>query len=478
MYKSKLFLATLILSAMIITSTFMAGCTGTPDEIQNAGQARDVALSYLDGKYNLDAPSNGLAWQENEIADGELAGAETSEFVSGEWKTTVSYPVVSIEDTVYEVSVSNPVTGWYWKGIVEVDGNIVELDESKQLTEEESQIIALQFVERSATYLFDGIKETLRLTESIEVSIPYTWTFVINFDSTHAGYGDRTGRMLAQVITSHVVSIAVEQGRVVYASMDNKWDMLSQSDLAEIIDPPPSVIATEEPDIIGIITEIDNTDSDNIYGRILVELEKPNNTSDKFWVTVTNSTVILRGVDGELQEADFRILDEGQRLDIWFSGPVMESYPAQVSATRIVITENSQGMILPPIDDVQPAVNVEISIDKFLSQYHIASQIVLTYPGVLVVTLGSNPTTGFSWNEDAIMDNGDVLAQIEHRIFAQTEGENVPAEELGGVGAAGKEVWIFHAVKSGKTTLSFEYGRPWESGEKAEWTFELTITVN
>ena len=113
----------------------------------------------------------------------------------------------------------------------------------------------------------------------------------------------------------------------------------------------------------------------------------------------------------------------------------------------------------------------------FLREKHITRQIEITNPGALVVTLGSNPTTGFSWNEDAIIDNGDVLTQIEHKVLAQTDHESIPPEETGTVGAGGKQVWVFNAVKSGETTLSFEYSRPWEGGEKAEWTLELVVTI-
>ena len=128
-------------------------------------------------------------------------------------------------------------------------------------------------------------------------------------------------------------------------------------------------------------------------------------------------------------------------------------------------------------DDNQSAVNVEVSIDEFLSKNHISRQIEIAYPGALVVTLGSNPTTGFSWNEDAIISDIDVLTQIEHKVLSHTRDENMPPEEMGIVGAAGKEVWVFNSAKSGETTLSFEYGRPWEGGEKAEWTLELVVTV-
>ena len=45
------------------------------------------------------------------------------------------------------------------------------------------------------------------------------------------------------------------------------------------------------------------------------------------------------------------------------------------------------------------------------------------------------------------------------------------------VGAAGKEVWTFEAIKKGTTKVRMEYSQPWEGGLKAEWTYTLTVTV-
>ena len=58
--------------------------------------------------------------------------------------------------------------------------------------------------------------------------IENAWTFVYRFESRHAGYGDRTGQMLAQVITPHEAVITVERGEIKSAIMDEKWDMINQ----------------------------------------------------------------------------------------------------------------------------------------------------------------------------------------------------------------------------------------------------------
>ena len=338
MPKRKSTLIAIILTVAVLVSTFLASCTSQPAEIRNAVEARDVGLSYLVDRYDDNVPDKDLEWKEYMTTAEELVGSGTKQFISGEWLITISYPIVLPENTVYNIVVLNIETGWYWEGSVSFDGIVTEINTLKQLTKEGSQDIALEFIKQSPTFVFDGIEETLKYTNDIAISIPFTWTFVFQFDSTHAGYGDRTGKMLAQVITSHEVFITIEQGEIVYASMDNEWDMINQIELDGVVD-PSDVIVLEESDITGTITDINLVNSDTIDGRILVELEQPNNTSDKFWVTIEKNTPIYEYDGQDHYTIPFDSLQNGQIVEVWFSGPVMESYPAQVSAEQILITE-------------------------------------------------------------------------------------------------------------------------------------------
>jgi inhibitor of cysteine peptidase len=113
--------------------------------------------------------------------------------------------------------------------------------------------------------------------------------------------------------------------------------------------------------------------------------------------------------------------------------------------------------------------NIEVTIDELATAQHVARQIELSDGGVLTVSLGSNPTTGFGWTEAAQIGDPTVLQQ--------TESKFLPPENQGLVGASGTQVWTFRALQKGATTISMEYGRPWEGGEKGVWTFELTVTV-
>jgi hypothetical protein len=94
------------------------------------------------------------------------------------------------------------------------------------------QKIAEDFVKAEATYVFDGIPETLELTNASAGTTP--WTFTYEFDSRHAGYGDRTGQMLNQVITHHKAVITGENGQITMALMDGVYAMVTQNFLKDV----------------------------------------------------------------------------------------------------------------------------------------------------------------------------------------------------------------------------------------------------
>ncbi len=125
----------------------------------------------------------------------------------------------------------------------------------------------------------------------------------------------------------------------------------------------------------------------------------------------------------------------------------MESYPAQVSAEKIIITEEPAAVILLLNGGVK-SVLTEISCDEFSAIPHITREIEITFPGSLVVSLCSNPATGFQWEEVKIGDSL-VIYEYEHNI--------VPPEATGAVGSSGKDVWTLKPSSRGTSTLIFEY---------------------
>ncbi|MDD5191484.1 MAG: protease inhibitor I42 family protein [Dehalococcoidales bacterium] len=124
---------------------------------------------------------------------------------------------------------------------------------------------------------------------------------------------------------------------------------------------------------------------------------------------------------------------------------------------------------VPPADNSSKSVTWEVTGDDFSAQPNIIKTIEVVYPGSVVVTLDSNATTGFSWNEQPQISDTGIVTQYDHNYVAPTA--------TGVVGAAGKEVWTFKPQKTGAVTISFEYSRPWEGGEKAVRTVQLTINI-
>ena len=118
-------------------------------------------------------------------------------------------------------------------------------------------------------------------------------------------------------------------------------------------------------------------------------------------------------------------------------------------------------------------VSVEASCDDFIKlpseERVISKEVEVAVGDSLIVTLCSNPTTGFQWPKSAQISDQTVLEQVDH--------EFIPPEAKDVEGAAGKEIWTFKALKKGTSTISIDYSRPWEGGEKAAWKFALTVVV-
>lgn len=98
--------------------------------------------------------------------------------------------------------------------------------------EDQAVDVALDFLRNGATYRYDGIDGTMKVEEvRILESYPIQYVVIVTFDSRHAGYGDRTGEFLAQVITRHTANVKVVENEVVQAVLDNYWDELNQQEV-------------------------------------------------------------------------------------------------------------------------------------------------------------------------------------------------------------------------------------------------------
>ncbi|MFW6078376.1 MAG: DUF3221 domain-containing protein [Gemmatimonadota bacterium] len=97
---------------------------------------------------------------------------------------------------------------------------------------------------------------------------------------------------------------------------------------------PDAVIPDEAPSIEGLVTEVGDD------GRVLVEEDPAERSgSKKAWVTLTDDTAIRRRSAAPASRSD---LVPGTRVSVWFTGPVLESYPLQATAGVVVIEDRDR----------------------------------------------------------------------------------------------------------------------------------------
>ena len=87
----------------------------------------------------------------------------------------------------------------------------------------------------------------------------------------------------------------------------------------------------------------------------------------------------------------------------------------------------------------------------------------------LIITLPSNPTTGYRW---AIQDSaGGVLRALSPEVYSNPE-------DAGVVGAAGVSTWRFQAFAAGTGRLRLTSQQPWAPEVLPVETFDCAISVN
>ena len=89
---------------------------------------------------------------------------------------------------------------------------------------------------------------------------------------------------------------------------------------------------------------------------------------------------------------------------------------------------------------------------------------------VLVLTLESNPTTGFRW--EVLEAKDSVLRQKGEAEFRLVSELDPPP-----LGAGGVEIFRFEAVEAGETRLELVYHRPWEEDVEPVERFSIQVIV-
>jgi inhibitor of cysteine peptidase len=113
------------------------------------------------------------------------------------------------------------------------------------------------------------------------------------------------------------------------------------------------------------------------------------------------------------------------------------------------------------------AVSADNSVPRTVNVSESGKQIELAPGDSLIVTLDSNPSTGFAWSISGISDEA-VIDDVSNEF----EGA-----DTGMIGAGGQEVWTFEALDKGTSTIEMKYSRSWETGVEPAGTFSVTVVV-
>ena len=109
-----------------------------------------------------------------------------------------------------------------------------------------------------------------------------------------------------------------------------------------------------------------------------------------------------------------------------------------------------------------PSISAEVEIDGSAN----GQQVTIINGQVLIVSLASNPSTGFIWEVSEV--DGAVLQQL-----------GIPRFEAGttGLGAEGVQIFEFRSINSGQTELNMVYIRAFEEDPEPANTFSVNINV-
>jgi hypothetical protein len=172
----------------------------------------------------------------------ELVGAHKTMTTDAVWEVVVAFTSANAGyGDRSDVMVATVITDHFVTITVEgdtvtaalIDGDWDELGAVEVIISDtpygETVDTAIDFLKNGPTFSFDGIPGSIEVIEVIAAeSYPVQYFITIAFECTQAEYGDREGMMLAQVISPHEIRIALSNGVIGSAIIDDQWDELIQ----------------------------------------------------------------------------------------------------------------------------------------------------------------------------------------------------------------------------------------------------------
>jgi len=96
---------------------------------------------------------------------------------------------------------------------------------------EQASAMSLSLIKSSPTFAYDGIKDSIKQVKVESSDNGQTLKLLYVFKTAHPGHGDRSGEVLAQVVTEHTAQITLSKCKITSAVCDKTWNLLSNSPL-------------------------------------------------------------------------------------------------------------------------------------------------------------------------------------------------------------------------------------------------------
>ncbi|MFH0851049.1 MAG: hypothetical protein V1924_08940 [Candidatus Bathyarchaeota archaeon] len=227
-------------------------------------------------------------------------------------------------------------------------------------TAEEAESIALSFLRNSPTFKFDGIEASISVSEVFVMeSYPVQYAFMVAFECSHPGYGDRAGQVLAQVITPHEIRIVVSAGEVQSAIIDDEWDELIQRNVVT-----QKVLAPEYVRDLAIQYILEN------YPQ-LVELAAPEEwefTDLTPEGLMGASTYRYTGLGWSVTVHFMVVLEPVYTVSVEYSGDPEFTWGGEVDQSSMV-TETSTSLAPAPTGILSPEKARDLAVEYILANY-------------------------------------------------------------------------------------------------------------
>ena len=136
--------------------------------------------------------------------------------------------ITLIQGTTNKTVTAYNINNYLPDGLIQIRKKLQEtVTYVKSPDETQVKQIAETWIKGAPTYAYDGSGLTLVTFTQLESS-PLRDQLTYRFTSSHAGYGNRSGAMTAQVITEHTIRVTTNDRNVESAVIDDRWDEMGQ----------------------------------------------------------------------------------------------------------------------------------------------------------------------------------------------------------------------------------------------------------